>query len=115
MLAHCAILREKTLRTAKDCFGHRLMMDCIVPGGVARDIANDGAAEIESLLRAIDDAFPTLLRIYDSTTSLQDRTVGTGKVSVDLVRQFAAGGFVGRGSGRDFDARVASPYAPYES
>ncbi len=34
MLAHCAVLREKILRAAADCFGHRLMMDRIVPGGV---------------------------------------------------------------------------------
>src|SRR5262249_34034470 len=38
MHAHCGILREKTLRAAQSCFGHRLMMDAVVPGGVARDL-----------------------------------------------------------------------------
>jgi hypothetical protein len=32
------------LRTADACFGHRLMMDRIVPGGVAQDIALEGLA-----------------------------------------------------------------------
>ncbi len=36
--AHCGILRERTLRTAEACFGHRLMMDRVVPGGVATDL-----------------------------------------------------------------------------
>ncbi len=39
MHAHCGILRERTLRTAEACFGHRLMMDRVVPGGVAADLA----------------------------------------------------------------------------
>ena len=42
MLAECGLLREKTLRTADACFGHRLMMDRIVPGGVAVDLPEDG-------------------------------------------------------------------------
>ena len=35
MHAQTGILRERTLRAAEACFGHRLMMDAIVPGGVA--------------------------------------------------------------------------------
>ena len=46
--------------------------------------------------------------------SLQDRTVTTGIVSPELVRQYAAGGFVGRASGRAFDARKNFAYAPYD-
>ena len=38
MHAHCGILREHVLRAADACFGHRLMMDRIVPGGVAADL-----------------------------------------------------------------------------
>ena len=34
MHAHCGILRELVLRAADACFGHRLMMDRVVPGGV---------------------------------------------------------------------------------
>ena len=40
MHAQTGILRERCLRAAKACFGHRLMMDVIVPGGVARDMAH---------------------------------------------------------------------------
>jgi Ni,Fe-hydrogenase III large subunit len=112
MLAHCGMLRERVLRCAAECFGHRLMMDCIVPGGVATDLADD--APIRTMIDAIRARFPALIDLYDKTASLQDRTVGTGRVSAELVHQFGAGGFVGRASGRDFDARRAVAYSPYD-
>ena len=39
MHAQCYVLREQILRASNAGFGHRLMMDCVVPGGVARDLA----------------------------------------------------------------------------
>jgi Ni,Fe-hydrogenase III large subunit len=113
MHAHCAILRERTLRAAQACFGHRLMMDAIVPGGVAADIAAGGAARVHDLLTEARRAFPRLIELYDNTASLQDRTVTTGIVKSDYARQFGAGGYVGRASGRGFDARRSPGYAPY--
>ncbi|MGO8485010.1 hydrogenase expression protein HypE, partial [Rhizobium leguminosarum] len=35
MLAHCGVLRERVLRASDTAFGHRLMRDRILPGGVA--------------------------------------------------------------------------------
>jgi Ni,Fe-hydrogenase III large subunit len=113
MHAQCGILREHVLRAADACFGHRLMMDCIVPGGVMADLGQDGAAILETLLKGIRSRFPRLVELYDNTASLLDRTVGTGKVTSDLARRFGAGGYVGRASGRKFDARKCPGYAPY--
>jgi Ni,Fe-hydrogenase III large subunit/Ni,Fe-hydrogenase III component G len=113
MHAQCGILRERTLRAAEACFGHRLMMDAIVPGGIARDIATDGTAQVQALLTEVRRVFPRLIELYDNTASLQDRTVTTGIVKPDFVRQFGAGGYVGRASGRAFDARRMPGYAPY--
>jgi Ni,Fe-hydrogenase III large subunit len=113
MHAQTGILRERTLRAAQACFGHRLMMDAIVPGGVANDIAPDGAASVRALLAEVRKVFPRLIELYDNTASLQDRTVTTGIVRADYARQFGAGGYVGRASGRGFDARRDLGYAPY--
>ncbi len=113
MHAQCGILRERCLRTADACFGHRLMMDVVVPGGVARDITPDGLKQLRELLAEIRRVFPRLIELYDNTASLQDRTVTTGIVRPDLARQFGAGGYVGRGSGRNFDARNQPGYFPY--
>jgi Ni,Fe-hydrogenase III large subunit len=114
MHAHCGILRERVLRMADACFGHRLMMDRIVPSGVAVDLRPDGVVQIQEALKEFRWRFPRLIELYDNTASLQDRTVATGIVSGDLTRQFAAGGYVGRASGRGFDARKALAYPPYD-
>jgi Ni,Fe-hydrogenase III large subunit len=114
MHAQCGILRERTLRAANACFGHRLMMDVIVPGGVAHDIAPEGPAAVRGLLAEAGKSFPRLITLYDNTASLLDRTVTTGIVRADYVRGFGAGGYVGRASGRAFDARKQPGYAPYD-
>ena len=41
--------------------------------------------------------------------------VGTGLLKPELARRFGAGGYVGRASGRDFDARRDAAYAPYDA
>ena len=113
MHAQCSILRERVLRAAEACFGHRLMMDVIVPGGVACDIVADGPVQVQALLAEIRKVFPRLVELYDNTASLQDRTVSTGIVKPAFARQFGAGGYVGRASSRAFDARRMPGYAPY--
>jgi Ni,Fe-hydrogenase III large subunit len=112
--AQCALQREDVLATSQVCFGHRLMMDCVVPGGVAADLSSDGIGRVRSLLDRLAATRAEIGRVYDSMPSLQDRTVTTGIVSPALVRQYAAGGFVGRASGRAFDARKTFAYAPYD-
>jgi Ni,Fe-hydrogenase III large subunit/Ni,Fe-hydrogenase III component G len=113
MHAHCGILRELVLRAAETCFGHRLMMDCAIPGGVTTDLRSEGVATLRDLLWQIRERFPLLIELYDNTASLQDRTAATGILDGAIARRFGAGGFVGRASGRDFDARKTPGYAPY--
>jgi Ni,Fe-hydrogenase III large subunit len=112
--AHCGILREHVLRVADACFGHRLMMDCVVPGGTAVDLAQAGAPGLPSLIRTIRRRFPELIELYDRTASLQNRTITTGILTRELARQYGAGGYIGRASGRAFDARKQPGYAPYD-
>ncbi|MGH8221833.1 MAG: hydrogenase expression protein HypE [Woeseiaceae bacterium] len=112
--AHCGVLREQVLRTSDRCFGHRLMRDVVVPGGVRSDLEPDGAAAITATVAEVRRRFPHLVDLYDNTASLQDRTVGTGILKPQLARRFGAGGFVGRASGRSFDARRAPGYPPYD-
>ncbi len=115
MHAQCGHLRELVLRVADKCFGHRLMMDQVVPGGVKRDLQSEDERHVRSLLTDIRKRFPELVELYDNTASLQDRTVGTGILSAGLVRQFGCGGYIGRASGRSFDARRHVGYPPYDA
>jgi Ni,Fe-hydrogenase III large subunit len=115
MHAECGILREQVLRTAAACFGHRLMMDRVVPGGVSVELDVAGSAAIRELAARIDRRLPELVELYDNTASLQDRTVGTGILNAELAARFTCGGFIGRASGRAFDARRDLAYSPYDT
>jgi Ni,Fe-hydrogenase III large subunit len=113
--AQFGFLREQVLRVADKCFGHRLMMDRIAPGGVACDLPANEPAGIAALIAYVRAHFPELVELYDNTASLQDRTVATGVLSPALARQFAPGGYIGRASGRAFDARRMPGYPPYDA
>jgi Ni,Fe-hydrogenase III large subunit len=113
--AHTSVLRETVLRAAAAAFGHRLMRDVIVPGGLSRDLGANGIEAIQAALKNIRRRFPALVELYDNTASLQDRTVDTGRLTPALARQYAAGGYVGRASGRAFDARRTLAYPPYDA
>ena len=117
MHAHCGILRERTLRAAKAAFGHRLMMDAVVPGGVARRSRarggrGDPRARRARLAKDLSEARPALRqhRLAPGPDGRNRRAEGRSRP-----RQFGAGGVVGRASGRDFDARRDHPYPPYDS
>jgi Ni,Fe-hydrogenase III large subunit len=90
------------------------MRDIIVPGGVRRDLDPDGTEVIQATLAEIRLRFPALVELYDNTASLQDRTVDTGVLKPALARQYAAGGYIGRASGRSFDTRRNLAYPPYD-
>jgi Ni,Fe-hydrogenase III large subunit len=114
MHAHCGVLREKVLRASRAVFGHRLMMDQVVPGGVVSDPDPGRLGALRTLTAELGQRFPLLVSLYDDTASLLERTVGTGVVSPELALRFGAGGFVGRAAGRPFDARRALAYEPYD-
>ena len=115
MHAHCSVLRESVLRASDGAFGHRLLRDVIAPGGVTHDLSEDGTKLIRAMLGNIRLRFPALVELYDNTASLQDRTVDTGVLTPALEKQYAEGGYIGRASGRSFDARRTLAYPPYDS
>jgi Ni,Fe-hydrogenase III large subunit len=108
------VFRERVLGASEAVFGHRLLMDDIIPGGVRHDIGADGVRILLALLDGLAQHFDEVVRFYDATPSLLDRTRTTGIVARELVTRWAAGGHVGRASGRDFDARRDLAYPPYD-
>src|SRR5262249_19928419 len=91
LLAHFSSLREQVLQAAGACFGHRLMMDRVLPGGVAVDLDAAGAARLLDLARRLQPRLAELVKVYDTRPSLLDRTVLTGVVKPELVHRFGAG------------------------
>jgi Ni,Fe-hydrogenase III large subunit len=104
--------RESICAAAYAAFGHRLM-DMVIPGGSAGDLNPSGGDAIARALDALDLELPSLTRVFEDYSSLQDRLVGIGHISAHLAQRYAAGGFVGRAAGRQTDARTDPGYAPY--
>jgi Ni,Fe-hydrogenase III large subunit len=115
MHANCAILRERILRANEACFGHRLLMDRVVPGGMAVDLTEAGRASLMELVSVLRPRFHELVEVYDNSPSMLERSFHTGILRPELARRFGCGGYVGRASLRAFDARRALAYPPYDA
>jgi Ni,Fe-hydrogenase III large subunit len=106
-------LRELWLRTNASVFGHRLLMDVIIPSGVSCDVSMVACEllkkDIAWLKKELNDIMPTI----DLNTSLEDRLYTAGFLSPEIAAAFGTVGYVGRASGQDFDVRSDAPYAPY--
>ena len=112
--ARCGRHREALHRAANVAFGHRLMMDCIIPGGIAADVAPNGPDVVLGALADLAKGLPELEHIYERGP-LARWLSGIGVVSASQAGRFAAGGVIGRAARRDFDARRFPGYGPYSS
>jgi Ni,Fe-hydrogenase III large subunit len=107
-------LREDWQRLSRDCFGHRFMMDRVVPGGVAANLNDQLVAAIQRQTQLVRAELDHLVAIQDELPSLEDRLETTGYLSPELAATLGCQGYVGRASGVDFDLRRDAPYAPYD-
>jgi Ni,Fe-hydrogenase III large subunit/Ni,Fe-hydrogenase III component G len=113
-LAQFSRLREDWLRLSKDAFGHRLLMDTVVPGGVAVDLDAAQRTALVAQCDAIEREVHLLRAIYDEHAGLQDRFVGTGRVTNELAARLGLVGLAARASGLAGDLRCDQPWAPYD-
>ena len=107
-------LREDVLRTNRSAFGHRLLMDFIVPGGVASDLEAEHAGPMRAECDRLEREVRTLRDVYDDHAGLQDRFRGCGHVAPALAAQLGLVGMAGRASGQAHDLRRDFPAAPYD-
>jgi Ni,Fe-hydrogenase III large subunit len=114
-LAQFSILREDWLRTSLDVFGHRFMMDRVVPGGVAADIERTGLERLRRQCDSVEAQVRRLREIYDDHPGLQDRFITTGRVRPELAAELGLTGLAGRASGQAVDLRCQSSWSPYDT
>ncbi len=114
-LAHFSRLRERWLRANDEAFGHRLMMDCIIPGGIRSDTDAGRLAQLQRQCSELAAEVMTLRTIYDEHAGLQDRFLNTGVVTPELAAQLGLRGLAGRASGQARDVRVDARPAPYDA
>jgi len=105
-------LKEELLRAHARLFGHRYLMDAIVPGGVARDLPPAEAEGLVRVLQAMRSEVLALQSIYDEHAGAQDRFIMTGQVLPELAERLGLVGFAGRASGVKRDLRVDYPVPP---
>jgi Ni,Fe-hydrogenase III large subunit len=108
-----ARLREEWQRVSREVFGHRFMMDCIVPGGVAADINERFSAQMRAEAGALRKQIGRLMAIINDLPSVADRVRGAGVLKPEYAKALGCVGYVGRASGMDFDVRRDAPYPPY--
>jgi Ni,Fe-hydrogenase III large subunit/Ni,Fe-hydrogenase III component G len=107
------ILKEDLLRVQGELFGHRYLMDKIIPGGVACNIDVHGSEKLRDTLSHIEQVTAKLKDIYDDHSGAQDRFLTTGRVTSELAAQLGLTGLPGRASGQAWDVRAQFPCAPY--
>ena len=110
----CARLREQWQRRSRQRFGHRFMMDAIIPGGVAHDLTPEGFRELRQDHAALHRTIEPLFDVIDDHPSLDDRLITTGILSNADARALGCTGYVGKASGIDADLRRDRPYGFYE-
>ncbi|CAN7376922.1 NADH-quinone oxidoreductase subunit C [Cupriavidus necator] len=108
-------LREDWQRLSAEAFGHRLMMDAVVPGGVAQDLAPAMAERLEQQCDHIEREVRVLRAVYDEHAGLQDRFLGAGCVTPQLAARLGLTGLAGRASGCAADLRCDHAWRPYDS
>jgi Ni,Fe-hydrogenase III large subunit/Ni,Fe-hydrogenase III component G len=113
-LAQFSRLKEDWVRVNEQLFGHRYLMDLIVPGGVSRDLDERQIAILLGQCDRCERQVQQLQRLYDEQSGLQDRFAGTGILTQDVARHFGVRGVVARASGQRRDVRVDHPHAPYD-
>ena len=109
------ILKEQMLHLNKAAFGHRYLMDCVIPGGVTADLNTDYARQILRETDALERTVNTLRATYDEHAGVQDRFLTTGIVTPTLAAQLGLAGLAGRASAQAWDLRAQQPCSPYDA
>ena len=113
-LAQFSRLKEDLLRLNARLFGHRYLMDRVVPGGVAGDLDAAGIAALLEEAARLDEELVALRAIYYDHPGLQDRCINCGRLAPRTAAALGVVGFAARASGIAIDARLYPGFAPYD-
>ena len=113
-LAQFSRLKEDVLRLNERLFGHRYLMDRVLPGGVAVDLDGAGSAELMAQADTLESELAALRAIYYDHPGLQDRCIHCGILAPRTAAALGAVGLAARASGLAIDARVHPGLAPYD-
>ncbi|MFA6971069.1 MAG: NADH-quinone oxidoreductase subunit C [Gallionella sp.] len=107
------ILKEQVLRNNAALFGHRYQMDVIIPGGVTVGLNESGKQTLLKECAMLEREVRLLRSLYEEHAGVQDRFIGTGRVTPKLAAQLGLCGLAGRASSQCWDMRAQFACAPY--
>jgi len=113
-LAQFMRLKEDVLRLNAEVFGHRYLMDYVVPGGVARNAGRHGCDQLAEQCDALEREVQILKDIYDDHAGLQDRFLTCGRLAPELAKRLGVLGLAARASGQAIDLRAQPAFEPYD-
>ncbi|MCF8721273.1 hydrogenase large subunit [Nitrospina gracilis] len=114
MHMQCQRLREDCARLHHRLFGHRLLMDTVIPGGMTVDLDAKGISLLLEHTRCIAREMEELFTIYEDHPSIRERVIGSGTVSAEDARALGLVGYAARSAEQDLDARRDAVYPPYD-
>ncbi|MBM3187276.1 MAG: hypothetical protein FJZ90_00960 [Chloroflexi bacterium] len=107
--------REMILDMMEELSGGRIAHAANIVGGVRVDISPEQVELLLQRLRAFDEQMAFFRELIDRDRSFHRRTLGIGRVSLDMVHAYSMVGPPARASGCDVDLRRDAPYAAYSS
>ncbi|MGH8764284.1 MAG: NADH-quinone oxidoreductase subunit C [Burkholderiales bacterium] len=113
-LAQFSRLKEDLLRTNAQLFGHRYLMDRIVPGGVAIEVDGQASEAILAECTRLRAELRAMRAIYYDHAGLQDRCIGCGRLDPSTAAELGVVGLAARASGFATDLRAHPGFAPYD-
>jgi Ni,Fe-hydrogenase III large subunit/Ni,Fe-hydrogenase III component G len=106
-------LKEDVLRLNAETFGHRYLMDSVVPGSVAADVTPHAAAAMLAEADRLEAEVRELRAIYYDHSGLQDRCINCGRLQPRTAALLGVVGLAARASGHAMDARAFPGFSPY--
>jgi NADH-quinone oxidoreductase subunit C/D len=109
--------REKVQNLLEDLTGQRMMFNYFRLGGVVWDLPEPRDEFFGKIRDFLDDLPETLEEYHDLITGneiFQKRTIDTGVINPEEVKQYGCTGPVARASGVDYDLRRDDPYGYYD-
>lgn len=106
-------LREQVFRVNAKYFGHRYLFGFNEVGGVKIDLSKDDRLNLYASIKGITDEFYELVDYFVSSRIFLDRLQGTARLPRDNALALGAVGPCARGSGIEWDDRLAYPIEPY--
>jgi NADH-quinone oxidoreductase subunit D len=106
--------REEVLRFLEAVTGLRMNHNYIRPGGVAADLPDGWADDLETVLEQVETGVRDYTELLTQNPIWLERTVGVGVITTEQALALGGSGPILRSTGFPWDLRRAQPYLAYD-